>query len=519
MFLKELISGLLKSSLLSAREIRGRKENVEWHKIVWFPMHIPKHSLIAWMSILERLPTADNLVRMRIGVDEKCRLCGVVIFPDEVVIATWSNQTVRNLRRPLNPRYRNTKSSTIFKLNFIWPPLLSSFISSTTFPSTKNPPAKSLPHRARAARSLHERHGPTRVSSSSPCGKPMKRLLYMTRKSYRWDSRRGSARCTDTLAFHKGFKTIDSSSNLLCCSNSADNSRSPSSASAPCLKDFISKVSFAGVSSFVRESRALRALVNMFRLNDLKHLIYNLEAQINLMTQGSLDSSCFSYQFIPHDINEFPNIHILDTYFYFFHHWLLTANSEATEPYNIKKGKRHEMGEAMQGIGSAIDERSSITVNLSSALDAKERFEWNIVVMPSGRPTRSPCLPGELQEIVCACTSQHAGHPRPSDRGHPRASEAIREHPRPSERAMRGQPSELCEGIRGKPSEGRSPGVHGDLQGRPEGMATYVLGRACDMQHVHSLCLSKGRSPGVHGGLQDCTTRSSGVHGDLRSTL
>ncbi|KAE8720093.1 hypothetical protein F3Y22_tig00109919pilonHSYRG00071 [Hibiscus syriacus] len=123
--------------------------------------------------------------------------------------------------------------------------------------------------------------------------------------------------------------------------------------------------------------------------------------------------------------------------------------------------------------------------------------------MPSGRPTRSPCLPDELQEIACAMYVPIRW-----------ASEAIREYPRPSDRGhpnelcegIRGQPSELCEGIRGKPREGRSPGGHGDLQGRPEGMATYVLGRACAMQHVHShvhsLCLSKGRLPGVHGDLQ-----------------
>ncbi|KAE8697916.1 hypothetical protein F3Y22_tig00110607pilonHSYRG00050 [Hibiscus syriacus] len=61
--------------------------------------------------------------------------------------------------------------------------------------------------------------------------------------------------------------------------------------------------------------------------------------------------------------------------------------------------------------------------------------------MHAQRPTRSPCTP------------QHAGHLRPSDRGHP--NELCE--------GIRGQPSELCEGIRGQPSEGRSPGVHGDL--------------------------------------------------------
>ncbi|WVZ00916.1 hypothetical protein V8G54_026985 [Vigna mungo] len=53
----------------------------------------------------------------------------------------------------------------------------------------------------------------------------------------------------ETLSFPKGFRTTASSSNLFCCSKSADNSNSPSRASALCLEDFTSKTSFAGGSS------------------------------------------------------------------------------------------------------------------------------------------------------------------------------------------------------------------------------------------------------------------------------
>ncbi|KAE8719894.1 Leucine-rich repeat protein kinase family protein, putative isoform 1 [Hibiscus syriacus] len=58
-----------------------------------------------------------------------------------------------------------------------------------------------------------------------------------------------------------------------------------------------------------------------------------------------------------------------------------------------------------------------------------------------------------------------------------RSSErAMREHPRPSDR---GQLTELCESIRGQEeSHEEQEGVHGDLQGRPECMATYAWGRA-----------------------------------------
>ncbi|XP_039060440.1 uncharacterized protein LOC120204415 [Hibiscus syriacus] len=57
------------------QEIRGRTVKVEWHKAIWFPLHTPKHSLIAWMAILNILPMVDRLIRMGIGVDDKCRLC------------------------------------------------------------------------------------------------------------------------------------------------------------------------------------------------------------------------------------------------------------------------------------------------------------------------------------------------------------------------------------------------------------------------------------------------------------
>ncbi|XP_039009143.1 uncharacterized protein LOC120137444 [Hibiscus syriacus] len=39
------------------QEIRVKEIKVPWHSLIWFPQHIPKHSLIAWMAILDRLPT------------------------------------------------------------------------------------------------------------------------------------------------------------------------------------------------------------------------------------------------------------------------------------------------------------------------------------------------------------------------------------------------------------------------------------------------------------------------------
>ncbi|XP_038993013.1 uncharacterized protein LOC120116661 [Hibiscus syriacus] len=52
--------------------IRLKKAIVPWQKIVWFPMHIPKHSLISWMAFLDRLLTRERLNRIGLITDCKC---------------------------------------------------------------------------------------------------------------------------------------------------------------------------------------------------------------------------------------------------------------------------------------------------------------------------------------------------------------------------------------------------------------------------------------------------------------
>ncbi|XP_039014188.1 uncharacterized protein LOC120144105 [Hibiscus syriacus] len=49
--------------------IRFKEQKVTWHKLIWFSLHIPKLSLIAWMIILNRLPTRDRLNKMGICTD------------------------------------------------------------------------------------------------------------------------------------------------------------------------------------------------------------------------------------------------------------------------------------------------------------------------------------------------------------------------------------------------------------------------------------------------------------------
>ena len=43
-------------------EIRPKKRKKEWQKLVWTSLVVPKHAVIAWMAILNRLPTKDRLM-------------------------------------------------------------------------------------------------------------------------------------------------------------------------------------------------------------------------------------------------------------------------------------------------------------------------------------------------------------------------------------------------------------------------------------------------------------------------
>ncbi|XP_039045886.1 uncharacterized protein LOC120185854 [Hibiscus syriacus] len=67
------------SSSLRLRDIwesiRIKREKVPWHNLIWFPMHIPKFSLITWMSLLNRLPTRDQLLKMGISTEGTCVNC------------------------------------------------------------------------------------------------------------------------------------------------------------------------------------------------------------------------------------------------------------------------------------------------------------------------------------------------------------------------------------------------------------------------------------------------------------
>ena len=56
-------------------DIRPRQNEVEWQRLVWSSLTIPRHGLIVWMALLDRLPTLNRLATWGYQVDGMCRLC------------------------------------------------------------------------------------------------------------------------------------------------------------------------------------------------------------------------------------------------------------------------------------------------------------------------------------------------------------------------------------------------------------------------------------------------------------
>ncbi|KAE8699249.1 hypothetical protein F3Y22_tig00110584pilonHSYRG00412 [Hibiscus syriacus] len=73
-----LMSGMKKVSDIW-NELRVKNSKVSWQNLLWFSLHIPKHSLIAWMAFLDKLPTKERLHQMRLINDCKCNFCGAVL--------------------------------------------------------------------------------------------------------------------------------------------------------------------------------------------------------------------------------------------------------------------------------------------------------------------------------------------------------------------------------------------------------------------------------------------------------
>ena len=57
------------------RVIRPKLEKVRWHRLTWNIFVVPKHAVIAWMAILNRLPTKDRLKSWELEIEGTCVLC------------------------------------------------------------------------------------------------------------------------------------------------------------------------------------------------------------------------------------------------------------------------------------------------------------------------------------------------------------------------------------------------------------------------------------------------------------
>ena len=55
--------------------LRSHHPWAAWHKLVWFPKLIPRHSFILWMAIRGKLRTKDKLSVWRVTADAKWLLC------------------------------------------------------------------------------------------------------------------------------------------------------------------------------------------------------------------------------------------------------------------------------------------------------------------------------------------------------------------------------------------------------------------------------------------------------------
>ncbi|KAH1130170.1 hypothetical protein J1N35_001548, partial [Gossypium stocksii] len=54
--------------------MRPKTKQVLWSKLIWFPLHIPKHSLVLWMEILNRVPTNNKLLARRKNIGGRHKL-------------------------------------------------------------------------------------------------------------------------------------------------------------------------------------------------------------------------------------------------------------------------------------------------------------------------------------------------------------------------------------------------------------------------------------------------------------
>ncbi|XP_038997365.1 uncharacterized protein LOC120122260 [Hibiscus syriacus] len=99
--LKTEVIPILDVGIMNAKgiweEVRIKHDKVPWQKLIWFPLHIPKFSVIAWLAILDRLPTRERLLRIGLTINGQCILCNAAfetrnhLFADSIMATSLWN--------------------------------------------------------------------------------------------------------------------------------------------------------------------------------------------------------------------------------------------------------------------------------------------------------------------------------------------------------------------------------------------------------------------------------------------
>ena len=55
--------------------LKVHHEKVPWDEWVWNTFNIPKHKVMCWLILWEKIRVKSSLVRIGIGVDDSCPLC------------------------------------------------------------------------------------------------------------------------------------------------------------------------------------------------------------------------------------------------------------------------------------------------------------------------------------------------------------------------------------------------------------------------------------------------------------
>ena len=75
-------------------ELRHKQSKVDWHRLVWCNFHIPRHSMISWLAILDRLPTRYRMNSLGVLTSMDCVLCSVEVETRDHIFfeCTYSKQ-------------------------------------------------------------------------------------------------------------------------------------------------------------------------------------------------------------------------------------------------------------------------------------------------------------------------------------------------------------------------------------------------------------------------------------------